>query len=117
MRHASPNHALQRTAAGRQLRSSLRDPDAVYRDCHRRVLVRVRKDPPSDTDMKTSRNLGLVAIAVFVISHFLPAYGDASGFACFRFCLGMLFGHDAKILSGGWFYYSGLAISDILFIG
>jgi hypothetical protein len=32
-----PNHALQRTAAGRHQRSSPRDPDAVYRDCNRRA--------------------------------------------------------------------------------
>jgi hypothetical protein len=53
---------------------------------------------------------------VFVISHFLPAYGDASGFACFEFCWKMLFGHDTEVLSGGWFYYSGLVIANILFI-
>ena len=69
------------------------------------------------SDMKTPRNLGLVAVVVFVISHFLPAYGDGSGFACFGVCWNMLWGHDAEILSGGWFYYSGLAISNILFIG
>ena len=70
-----------------------------------------------DTDMKTPRNLGLVAIVVFVISYFLPAYGDGSGFACFGVCWNMLLGHDAEILSGGWFYYSGFVISNILFIG
>jgi hypothetical protein len=67
--------------------------------------------------MKTPRNLGLVAVVVFVISHFLPAYGDGSGFACFGVCWNMLLGHDAEILSGGWFYYSGFVISNILFIG
>lgn len=54
---------------------------------------------------------------VLVISHFLPAYGDASGFACFRVCWNILLGHDAEILSGGWFYYSGFAISNVLFVG
>ena len=68
-------------------------------------------------DMKTSRKLALAAVVVFVISHFLPAYGDGSGFACFRFCWSSLLGHDADILSGSWFYYSGFAISNILFIG
>ena len=29
----------------------------------------------------------------------------------------MLLGHDAEILSGGWFYYSGFAIANILFMG
>ena len=67
--------------------------------------------------MKTSRNLGLVAIVLFVISHFLPAYGSSSGFACFGDCWDMLLGHHAAILSGGWFYYSGFVISNILFIG
>ena len=67
--------------------------------------------------MKTPRRLGLVAGLVFVISHFLPAYGDGSGFACFRYCWDMLWGHDGEILSGGWFYYSGFAISNLLFLG
>jgi hypothetical protein len=67
--------------------------------------------------MKTPRKLGLVAVVLFVISHFLPAYGGGSGFACFQFCWNVMLGHDTQILSGGWFYYSGLAISNILFIG
>ena len=67
--------------------------------------------------MKRPRNLGLLAAVVFVISHFLPAYGGGSGFACFGVCWNMLLGHDMKILSGGWFYYSGFVISNILFIG
>jgi hypothetical protein len=67
--------------------------------------------------MKMPRNLGLMAIVVFVISHFLPAYGGGSGFACFGACWNMLLGHDAEILSGGWFYYSGFVIANIVFIG
>ena len=66
--------------------------------------------------MKTPRNLAFVALVVFVISHFLPAYGGGSGFACFAVCWDNLFGQDIEILSGAWFYYSGLAISNILFI-
>ena len=54
---------------------------------------------------------------VFVISHFLPAYGNGSGFACFGVCWNMLLGHDSEIFSGAWFYYSGFAISNILFVG
>src|SRR5687768_8466637 len=64
--------------------------------------------------MKTSRNLGLVAIVVFVISHFLPAYDTFSGFACFKVCWKTLL--EPEILSGGWYYHSGFAISNILFI-
>jgi hypothetical protein len=67
--------------------------------------------------MNAPRNLGLVAVVIFAVSHFLPAYGDNSGFACFEVCWGMFLGHDAEILSGGWFYYSGFVISNILFIG
>ncbi len=71
--------------------------------------------------MKTPRNLGLVAIAVFIISYFLPAFEDMSGFACFGYCWNVLLGHeplgDNTILSGAWFYYSGFVISNILFIG
>ena len=63
------------------------------------------------------RILGLVAGVVFVISHFLPAYGDGSGFACFEFCWNVLWGRDTERFSGSWFYYSGFAISNVLFIG
>ena len=66
--------------------------------------------------MKTRRNLGLAAIVVFIVSHFLPAYGDLSGFACFEVCWKALLG-DEKIFSGSWFYYSGLVLANILFIG
>jgi hypothetical protein len=67
--------------------------------------------------MKTSRNLGCSAVAILVISHLLPAYGDGSGFACFQFCWQTLCGQGADVFSGGWFYYSGFAISNVLFIG
>src|ERR1051325_1557419 len=67
--------------------------------------------------MKTPRNLGLAEVVVFIISHFLPAYNDGSGFLCFRFCWDVLLGHDTTLFSGAWFYYSGFAISNILFIG
>ena len=67
--------------------------------------------------MKTPRNSGLVAFVAFVVSHFLPAYGDGSGFACFGFCWNMLWGRDGEILSGGWFYYSGFVLANVLFIG
>jgi hypothetical protein len=67
--------------------------------------------------MKTPRNLGLVAIAIFIISYLLPAFEGMSGFACFGYCWNMLLGHDGAILSGGWFYYSGFVLSNILFIG
>jgi hypothetical protein len=67
--------------------------------------------------MKKPRNLGVLAILTFIISYFLPAYGDGSGFACFQYCWGVFLGHDTDILSGGWFYYSGFVISNILFIG
>ena len=66
--------------------------------------------------MKTRRSLGLAAIVVFAISHFLPAYGDLSGLACFEVCWKTFLG-DEKIFSGVWFYYSGLVIANILFIG
>jgi hypothetical protein len=67
--------------------------------------------------MKTPRNLGLAALAVFIISHFLPAYGTASGFTCFKVCANGLWGHDPEVLSGAWFYYSGLAVANVLFVG
>jgi hypothetical protein len=67
--------------------------------------------------MKRARRLGWAAIVLFAISQFLPAYGDILGFVCFGVCWNMLLGHDAEILSGGWFYYSGFVISNILFVG
>jgi hypothetical protein len=67
--------------------------------------------------MKTPRTLGWIAVVAFVVSHFLPAYSGDSGFSCFVACWNMLLGRDGGILSGGWFYYSGFAISNILFIG
>src|SRR5690349_9819271 len=71
--------------------------------------------------MRTSKKLGLIAIVIFLISFFLPAYSGGSGFDCFRECWNLLlgdgFGGKYRILSGGWFYYSGFAISNILFIG
>jgi hypothetical protein len=68
------------------------------------------------SDMKTPQKLGLIAVVVFVISHFLPAYGEGSGFACFVVCWKILLGRDADVFSGGWFYYSGFVISSVLFI-
>ncbi|HEX5220685.1 MAG TPA: hypothetical protein VFZ59_14025 [Verrucomicrobiae bacterium] len=67
--------------------------------------------------MKTPRNPGLGTIVAFVISYFLPAYGDGSGFTCLRFCGEILSGHDTEILSGAWFYYSGFVIANVGFIG
>ena len=71
--------------------------------------------------MKTDRNLGLAALVVFIISFFLPAFEDMSGFASFAFCWDTLLGHEPsgniRILSGSWFYYSGFVMSNILFVG
>ena len=67
--------------------------------------------------MKAPKNLGLLAILLFVGSFFLPAYGDLSGFACFGWCWGALLGHDTEILSGAWFYYSDFVLANVLFIG
>jgi hypothetical protein len=71
--------------------------------------------------MKTHRNLGLAALVVFIISFFLPAFEDMSGFASFAFCWDTLLGHEPsgniRILSGGWFYYSGFVLSNVLFVG
>jgi hypothetical protein len=63
------------------------------------------------------RILALEAVLLFVISHFLPALSEGSGFDCFKVCWDSLWGHDADIFSGGWFYYGGFAISNILFLG
>lgn len=74
-----------------------------------------------DINMKTHRNLGLAALVVFIISFFLPAFEDMSGFASFAFCWDTLLGHEpfgnVRTLSGGWFYYSGFVMSNVLFVG
>src|SRR4026209_1565432 len=71
--------------------------------------------------MNIHRNTGLVALVVFVISFFLPAFEGMSGFASFAFCWGTLLGHEASgnvgIFSGGWFYSSGFVLSNVLFGG
>jgi hypothetical protein len=76
---------------------------------------------PLDINMKIHRNLGLAALLVFVISFFLPAFEGMSGFASFAFCWDTLLGHEAfgnvRIFSGGWFYYSGFVLSNVLFVG
>jgi len=66
--------------------------------------------------MNKNQSLGLIAIAAFAVSYFLPAYDENRGFACFAECWDVLFGHNGDILSGMWFYYSGFVISNILFV-
>jgi hypothetical protein len=66
--------------------------------------------------MKASRALALLATSIFLLSYFLPAYGNGSGFACFGACWETITAHDAEILSGAWLYYSGFVIENILFI-
>ena len=70
--------------------------------------------------MKTHRNIGLAALAVFITSFFLPAFEDMSGFSSLAFCWDTLSGHEPygniRILSGGWFYYSGFVMSNVLFV-
>lgn len=68
------------------------------------------------SDLKTPQKLGLIAVLFFVISYFLPAYSDFPGFECFVICWKILLGHDTEILSGGWFYYSGFVISNVVFV-
>lgn len=65
--------------------------------------------------MKTSQKLGLAAVVVFVVSHFLPAYGTGAGFSCFQACWNMLLGREGTLFNGAWFYYSGFAVSNLFF--
>jgi|ERR1051326_1402844 hypothetical protein len=71
--------------------------------------------------MKTHRNQGLAALVVFMISFFLPAFEDMSGFGSFTYCWDTFLGHEpfgnVRILSGGWFYYSGFVMCNIFFVG
>lgn len=60
-----------------------------------------------------------MAIALFLISFFLPAYSGDSGFFCFKYCWDLLLGNTTvgdSFPRPGWFYYSGFALANILFI-
>lgn len=65
-------------------------------------------------NMNTSQKIGLAAVSVFAVSYFLPAYDTFGGFACFLQCWDTIWHFDPSDL-GCWFYYSGFALSNIMF--
>jgi hypothetical protein len=86
--------------------------------------VQVKQDIPArlsklttmfDDHMNTSRKIGLAAILLFAISHFLPAFGGLRGYSCFQECWKTMIKHDMAELVG-WLYYSGFVLSNITFL-
>ncbi|MBI1840117.1 MAG: hypothetical protein HYR88_04615 [Verrucomicrobia bacterium] len=65
--------------------------------------------------MNKPQKITATALAAFIASHFLRSYEEGSGFACFRFCWGMMLGENGQVLSGGWFYYSGFVVANTAF--
>src|SRR5882724_6772348 len=64
-------------------------------------------------NMNTSQKIGLAAVSVFAVSHFLPAYDTLRGFSCFLECWETMWHVDPSDLES-WFYYSGFALSNIM---
>ena len=65
--------------------------------------------------MNKSQKIGLAAIVVFAISHFLPAFGGDRGYACFQECWKTMTKHDMTNVAG-WLYYSGFVLSSVTFV-
>jgi hypothetical protein len=63
--------------------------------------------------MNTSQKIGLAAVSVFAVSHFLPAYDTLRGFSCFLECWDTMRHFEPSDLES-WFYYSGFALSNIM---
>lgn len=66
-------------------------------------------------NVNASQKIGVTAISLFAVSHLLPAYDTFCGFACFCECWSSMCHPDLSDL-GNWFYYSGLALSNIIFL-
>ena len=64
-------------------------------------------------NINTSQKIGLAALSVFAVSHFLPAYDTLRGYSCFLQCCDTLWHFDPSDL-GCSLYYSGFALSNIL---
>ena len=68
--------------------------------------------------MKRRTGLALVAATLFGLSFALPADGNMSGWECFTACWRVFteFGKDHDTNLGGWCYYSGFVLANILFV-
>src|SRR3954466_170114 len=64
-------------------------------------------------NMNASQKIGLAAVSVFAVSHFLPAFDTLPGFSCFLQCWETMCHVDPSDLES-WFYYSGFALSNIM---
>src|SRR5262245_16556337 len=56
--------------------------------------------------VKTKQSAVWVSLGLFLISHFLPAYGGSPGYECFIYCVQV--GHP---------YYGAFAVTNVLFLG
>jgi hypothetical protein len=64
-------------------------------------------------NMNKSQKIGLAAVSVFAVSHFLPAYDTLRGFSCFLECWQTMCHFDPSEFES-WLYYSGFALSNIM---
>lgn len=66
--------------------------------------------------MNTPRLVALVGSVLFGVSFLLPAYGDSTGFACLRFCAGLLGeGGDGDLFVK--VYYPAFVLTNAAFLG
>ena len=65
--------------------------------------------------MSRAQKIGVAAILVFGVSHFLPSFGGLRGYACFQECWRIVMERDMTNV-WGWLYYSGFVLSSILFL-
>jgi hypothetical protein len=61
--------------------------------------------------MKFSRALAVLSVGAFLISHFLPAFLDSSGFACERLVWSTLFTNPIRKA-----YFAAFALTNALFV-
>jgi hypothetical protein len=68
--------------------------------------------------MKLRTKVATAAALLFGVSFALPADGDMSGIACLNACWGVFieFGKNHDIGLGGWSYYSGFVLANVLFV-
>ena len=64
-------------------------------------------------NMNTSQKIGLAAVSLFAVSHFLPAYDTLRGFSCFLECCDSMRHFDPSDLES-WLYYAGFALSNMM---
>ncbi len=71
-----------------------------------------------ETNLKIRSKMALAAASLFGLSFALPADGGMSGLSCLGVCWGVLtgLGENHDITLGGWSYYSGFVLANVLFV-